>query len=616
MCGIAGFVGPRNTDLLRRMGELVRHRGPDQDGIYEQDGCSFVHKRLSIIDLSDAGRQPMLSADGRFVIAYNGEVYNYRELRKKYQAEGWTFRTQTDTECFLASAALHGLGDLDQFHGIFAFALWDAKENVCFIARDRMGIKPLFVTTQNGRVGFASEIRPLLELQPKWKLDEAARSSYLAVGYVPRPRTMFEGLSSLEPGRLFTVEGGKIVERLRFDAPRKVEPVTGRGDAVTRLQKTVDDGVKAQLVSDRPVGVFLSGGLDSTVVLSAMRGAVPSGAIKTFTTRFRHRSDDPKFNRDADLARHTAEKYGCDHHEVEIGPEDLIHEAPMLAKHLGQPSANVSAVAVDAAARRAAKDVTVVLSGDGGDESFGGYDRYRAIAAFARPLSSAPLRSILRTLTSFHPRSKSWHDLLSADDEASRLLSFHAPSFARRQSLFGTAVNDALLVQDWQRLLSAVATTDPVSRFMELDRLTWLQDDAFVRSDRMTMRHGLELRVPLTDDTIVAFAASLPRSYHVNAFTTKQLWRDAFNERCLPDVIAEPKRGWIPPAAKWLRNGITDWARELLEEAIATQSWINGPALRQAFEDHLASRVYGLRELWTVIGYQLWWREYKDFISL
>ncbi len=607
MCGIAGFVGPRNTELLHAMGECVRHRGPDQSGVFEDDECSLNHKRLSIIDLSEAGRQPMTTPDGRFTIAYNGEVYNYLELRKRYEGEGWTFRTKTDTECFLASAALHGLSDLDQFHGMFAFAVWDANESVCFVARDRMGIKPLFVTRGliDGRIGFASEIGAVLELRPSWMLDEIARSMYLSVGYVPGPRTMFADIRSLEPGYLFIISSGDIKEIARFDAVKRMDIHLGRQEMRERLISIVDTAVNEQLVSDRPVGVFLSGGMDSSVVVSSMRKARPNATIKTFTTKFKHHTVDPKFNRDAELASKTAKRYGCEHHEIEVGAEDLMRNAEAMALSLGQPHNNHSTVALDAAARLAAKDVTVVLSGDGGDESFGGYDRYKLYASILPLLTSG----IGRAALSLHPRTRKWKDALSAKDEAGRLLSFHATPLADRRALFGSSSSDDAVLDAWREKLKEIHDRDGVSRFMALDRMTWLRDDAFVRSDRLTMRHGLELRVPLTDDAVVEYAASLPRGGHVNPFGTKRLWRDAFADRCLPEVMSEQKRGWFPPTAKWLREGLTDWTRTILEEAISTHAWMNGSAIRAAFKDHLDG-AYRLQDVWTVVAYQLWWRAY------
>lgn len=615
MCGFAGFVGSQDVALLQKMGEALRHRGPDQDGELVSDRCSMSHKRLSIIDLSEAGRQPMQSKDGRFTISYNGEIYNYKELRARYEQAGWKFQTQTDTECLIASAALNGLSDLGDFHGMFAFALWDRETNSCILARDRMGIKPLYVAEVDGRFGFASEIGGLLPMRAKWDEDIVSRSMYLSVGYVPGPRTMFEGVQNLEPGRFYTIRNNKLIEGARFDVWAKPEPPKSRHEAEELLRFIVDGAVAAQTVSDRPVGVFLSGGLDSSVVLSAMRLHQPQGTIKTFTTRFKHHVDDPKFNIDADLARKTAELYGCEHHEIEVGAEDMIANAEAMAKHLGQPHNNSATVAVDAAARLTSAHVPVVLTGDGGDELFGGYRRYQLWALASPMFASRYTRHASRVMAKFHPRYKDWQDLLSAESEAARLLTFHALSLERRRALFGDVADDLGVLARWNELLSDVKFADPVSRFMALDRVTWLRDDAFVRSDRLTMRHGLEARVPLLDDSLIAFASSLPRSWSVTARHSKSLWRSAFSDRCLPEVVHGSKRGWITPAAKWLRVGLTDWAREILEEAIQTHGWLNGPALRQAFEDHLASRQYGLIEIWTVIQYQLWHRAHRSYLS-
>lgn len=594
------------------MGEAVRHRGPDQDGEFLSDGCSFSHKRLSIIDLSEAGRQPLASPDGRYTVAYNGEIYNYKELRARYEQAGWKFRTQTDTECFLASAALRGLSDLGDFHGMFAFALWDRESGSCVLARDRMGIKPLFVSTVGDRVGFASEVGGLLPLRDTWEEDAVSRSMYLAVGYVPGPHTIFSGMQSIEPGRFYTVKNGKLVEGARFDVWQKQDAPTSRREAEELLRAIVDGAVAAQTVSDRPVGVFLSGGLDSSVVLSAMRIHQPTSVIKTFTTRFKHHVDDPKFNIDADFARRTAERYGCEHFEIEVGAEDVIAQAEAMAKHLGQPHNNSATVAVDAASRLASAHVPVVLTGDGGDELFGGYERYKKWSWAGQMLMSRSTQHVARSIARFQPRYK---DLLSAPDEAARLLTFHALPLERRLELFGNAANDAAVLERFRALLSDLRAHDPVSRFMALDRVTWLRDDAFVRSDRLSMRHGLESRVPLLDDSVIAFAQSLPRSWLVNPRHSKMLWRSAFADRCLPEVVQGEKRGWITPAAKWIRRGLKDWMGALLEEAIHEHDWLDGPAIRRTLDDHLTQRRYGLIDLWTVASYHLWWKVYRSHLN-
>lgn len=611
MCGFAGFVGISNRNLLERMGESVMHRGPDQDDVFESSECSLIHRRLSIIDLSEAGRQPMKTSDGRFVIAYNGEIYNYRDLRKRYESEGWKFQSRTDTECFLASVALHGLRDIDQFHGIFAFALWDSKEKICHIARDRMGIKPLFVAVQNDRVTFASEIPALLHLNEKWKIDAVARSMYLSLGYIPGPRTIYEGIQSLEPGRLYEINNGQLCDEGLYYETTNAKLNLSRSEAKNTLVRIVDTAVANQLVSDRPVGVFLSGGLDSSVVLSSMRLAQPNVEIKTFTTRFKHDTSDQKFNRDAELAERTAKKYDCDHHETVIEERDVIKSSESIARSLGQPHNNHSTVALDAVSFLAKKDVAVVLSGDGGDESFGGYDRYKLYRRVGPLFTTSFGRALLR----LHPRGRMWIDGLHTNDEAGAMFSFYVTSLVERKTLFGEAMNDDPILDDWRKKLKSLSKMDSVGRFMAIDRETWLRDDAFVRSDRLTMRYGLELRVPLTDDSIVEFAASLPSDYHVTFTKTKALWCEAFADRCLPEVVSEQKRGWFPPTSKWLRAGLKEWSREILEDAIDKHTWINGEALRRVWEEHQTSRVYRLQEIWTVIAYHLWWRANSDKIS-
>jgi asparagine synthase (glutamine-hydrolysing) len=621
MCGIAGFVGQPDRSLVQAMAASLAHRGPDQDGFFESPQVSLAHKRLSIIDLSEAGRQPLRTPDGRFTVIYNGEIYNYRALRERYAKEGWTFRTGTDTECLLASAALHGLRDLNAFHGMFAFFLWDEQECCGYVARDRRGMKPLFVARVGERWAFASEIQALLPLKKTWTLSRDAVERFYAVGYVGGALTMYEGVDSLEPGVLWKVasQGGCV----RVDAFGHVTEVfSGLADpasAAPVLQETVRHAVQRHLVSDRPVGIFLSGGLDSSVVLAAMREARGAETIKSFTTRFRHRTNDAKFNIDAELAKKTAAHFGCEHTEIEVTGEEVAAEAEKMAFHLGQPHGNYAIVAQNAAAARAKQAVAVVLTGDGGDELFGGYERYKAWRRFSlgeRIPGALPLaRAASGLRVAWRER---WGDLLQAPDEAARWLTFHATPRAVRASYlsFPGGITDASALALWRETLASVTTTDPVARCLALDRLTWLRDDAFVRSDRLAMRHGLEARLPLVDDALFALATAVPTAWHVDAFRTKKWWRETFRDWCLPEVANAQKRGWIAPTAKWMRAELRTWTEELLEEAIHEQPWLQGDGVRKLFQDHLAARAYHLTDLWNIVSFQCWWRAYKSHIQL
>jgi asparagine synthase (glutamine-hydrolysing) len=354
---------------------------------------------------------------------------------------------------------------------------------------------------------------------------------FYAVGYVGGALTMYEGVDSLEPGVLWKVasQGGCV----RVDAFGHVTEVfSGLADpasAAPVLQETVRHAVQRHLVSDRPVGIFLSGGLDSSVVLAAMREARGAETIKSFTTRFRHRTNDAKFNIDAELAKKTAAHFGCEHTEIEVTGEEVAAEAEKMAFHLGQPHGNYAIVAQNAAAARAKQAVAVVLTGDGGDELFGGYERYKAWRRFSlgeRIPGALPLaRAASGLRVAWRER---WGDLLQAPDEAARWLTFHATPRAVRASYlsFPGGITDASALALWRETLASVTTTDPVARCLALDRLTWLRDDAFVRSDRLAMRHGLEARLPLVDDALFALATAVPTAWHVDAFRTKKWWRE------------------------------------------------------------------------------------------
>lgn len=617
MCGFAGFTGPTRPQVLTQMGERILHRGPDQHGRFEGEGVSFVHARLSIIDLSEAGKQPMQTADGRYTIVYNGELYNYRELRERYRREGYVFRTETDTEVFLASAALHELSDLQDMHGMFAFVIWDRREKRLWAARDRMGIKPLYVARRDGDIAFASEIKGLLPWTGPCHEDLEARALYLALGSVPGPRTIFAGVESLEPGVVLSFQEGE--ERcIPFVSSRGLPPFTGsRDEACRQLRSYVDEAVRSQLIGDRPIGLFLSGGWDSSVIAEAVRRAEPSASLKAFTVRFAHEVDDPKFNQDAEIAKKTAETFAFEHHEVVLGAQDVIESAEAISWSLDQPMANHSVHALNKVSASACEHVPVVLSGDGGDESFGGYPRY-ALAERLAMWMRLPyvIRRALVRAGSVSSWVASHRDALTAPTLASVFASFHAPSSDRLRAWFpGVQDPFASASQLMEGLLLKMDHGSPrnvAAAFMELDRQLWLRDDAFVRADRVTMRHGLEGRVPLTDDRLVDFAASLPSSFHVAGGQNKLLWRLAFADRVHEEVRRLPKRGWFPPTAKWLRTGLREWSHEIIEDALVTHAWMDADAIRRAYDDHLAKRGYYLNELWTVIGYHLWWRAYRN----
>lgn len=612
MCGIAGFIGNRDRDRLSRMATAIEYRGPDQEGVYEDSYFSVAHKRLAIIDLSEQGRQPMLDPSGRYILAFNGEIYNYKELRRRYEDLGWRFRTQTDTECILAAACLGILQEeISCLHGIFAFALWDTKTRAVLFARDRLGIKPLFLTEKEGVWYFASEIGSLLAAGFVPDIDPEALGAYLSVGFIPGPKTIYKGVLSLDPGVLWSVEDAGLVSvsDFRHHTQSDVSMLIDKPAAIRDLRWLVNASVADQCVADRSVGIFLSGGLDSSVVLAGMRKRDPQAEIRSYTTRFTHAANDPKFNVDADLARQTAQRYGTLHTEVEICAADVIQRSESIAAALGQPDNNHTVVALDILSARAASEVTVVLTGDGGDELFGGYERYRLMQRWEPWLSKGWFRDITNLGLCFLPRGEAWQDIVQSTKRSERFRTFYTPALKLRSQLFGSAVREEYVQARFSELMDVNDDAGITQSFMALDRSAWLRDSAFVRDDRIAMRHGLELRVPLTDDRLLNFARRLPSNWLIQGRETKVLWREAFTEDCLPEVIRAPKRGWITPMAKWLREpAMRIWVKELLEEAVVAHSWLNGPLTRSLFQDHLAGRGYYLNEIWTIVAFQLWWR--------
>jgi asparagine synthase (glutamine-hydrolysing) len=614
MCGFAGFSGAPNRVLLDRMDAAIFRRGPDQSGRKEEKELSLVHRRLAIIDLSESGRQPMTTEDERFTVVYNGELYNYQELRERYTKEGWMFQTATDTECLLASAALHGLEDIGLMRGIFAFALWDRREKMILFARDRQGIKPLFFAETETGLAFASEIQGVLPVQTHWELNKTSRAAYFTLGYVPGPETLFTGIKSLQPGILW---GYTLKERVWSEvcsfvtAPPSQEERDKQSfeTSVSSIRELVPKAVQEQLISDRPVGFFLSGGLDSSVILAKARAHLPEGQLRTYTTRFRSHAEEKRFNIDAESAKKTAQFFRTEHTEIEVGAEDVIRGAARLAHTMAQPSLNTTMVAIDMVAERASQDVAVVLSGSGGDEVFAGYERHRRVR-FSEPfLKNETIRWVTRHLFA---KKTGWSDLFSGKTEMERYFTYHVLPRSIRQDLFGSEMTaDAETVRSWEDRMKPFAELSPLQRALAIDRSTWLRDDDFVRTDRLAMAHGLEVRVPWLDDRLVELSMRMKDSSLLSWQTSKRAIRHAFQADVPAHVIQGEKRAWMTPIAKWIRVELYDWAHELLQEAIREHTWLNKCRLMEVWERHQRWERYGVLELWTVIAYQLWWREYK-----
>lgn len=605
MCGINGCTY-RDRALVERMNTRTRHRGPDGTGIFEDGAVTLGHNRLAIIDLSPKGAQPMKSSDGRFVITFNGEIYNYKELRE--ELKGYKFASQSDTEVILAGFARWGTGVFERLNGIFAFALWDSREKELYLVRDRIGIKPLYVFRDGSQVLFSSEIKAILESpHVKRELNRDALPMYLRLGYVPGEDTLFKGIKRLPAGHFARMRGISYDAQCYWAAPVPKEELRGE-EAGAAIRATVERVVSRQLVSDRPLGVFLSGGIDSSTVVDAMSRVRDS--IDTYSIGFDlqgHEQTD-KFNADFMLARRTAAHYGTRHHEFMLDAQKLPELLEDVVYHLDEPVGNATGLAQFVLARLAKETVTVVLSGDGGDELFGGYPRYllsRRMDAYQRLVPGA-LRATLARWGKFSqlntPAGAERYDLFHFIK--TRSLKDVAPAYAGLEARESV---ERVLRDRYQEMSFCDA-------FMRLDTQWWLADESLIRTDKLCMASAVEARVPLLDNEVIDLAARIPIDEKVTLTQTKRVFKNAFRGRLPEYLYKEPKRGWFSPGAKWLRlPEFREYAAHVLSPGYteATRELFDWNGVEKVFLDHVEGRRYNLPLLWALLSLQVWAKTFK-----
>ena len=591
MCAVNGF-NFKDERLILKMNQATRHRGPDGTGIFLDDKISLGHNRLSIIDLSDAAAQPMTSADGNLVIIFNGEIYNFKELKHEL-AGSYNFKTSSDTEVILAAYQKWGYGTVKKFNGIFAFAIWDKLKQELFLARDHIGIKPLYYYSDGSKFIFSSEIKAILKHDVPGKLNRAAFSVYFRALYAPEPLTMFEWIYKFPPahygvfgdGKLKLTKYWRIPEIRYFDKPLQ--------DLAEDLRGEILKSVERQLVSDRPVGLYLSGGIDSSAVLDAMSAA--RGNIDTFSIGFTlpNKNDEEKFNQDFYLAKRTAARYGARHHEVLLKEEAIPDFLEKVFYQLDEPIANPTAIPMMKLAEfTKSGGVDVVLGGDGGDELFGGYERYR-------------LSRILSFLPKFF--------LPKETDRFARFMFQKNPILSEvlQKEFFERNITKSFFSKNYFRNNQSKTFEE---LFMSVDRQSWLVDESLLRTDKMSMFSAVEARVPLLDKNLVEFAAKIPRKYKLGAFNTKIILKEAFRGRIPDFLLHQPKRGWFSPAAKWLRAPKIHAAvqnilsKNYYAETAPVFNWAN---IDKILKGHVEGRRYNLTILWALINFQVWAKLYK-----
>lgn len=588
MCAINGICW-EDTMAVQRMNQATAHRGPDGTAVALLSGTTFGHNRLAIIDLDPRSSQPMQSASGRYTIVFNGEIYNYRELKKELAYE---WRTESDTEVILAGFERWGRKIFERLNGMYALAIHDRDTGVVTLARDPVGIKPLYITKTAYGYAFASEIKALLELGVPRVVDQEAFQFYMRTLYVPAPRTLFEGIEKFPAGHLGTIMDNTL--SLQPFVYTSAQNELDSRDTVG-LRNAVMEAVKRNMLSDRPLGVYLSGGIDSSVVLAAATAA--GGSMDTYSIGFEltQHEESEKFNADSVIARRTAAHFGARHHEFLIRPHEVLTLFERAVYHLDEPIANATVAAQVALSQRVHDSVVVALTGDGGDEVFGGYPRYLLSRRMDLLQSFVP-----RPLAGLLPsRTKQAHSAVSLEE---RFALFHFQK-------------DPLLA----RILKQPLNIPPMTLYgarnvMEADRVTWLVDEALLRSDKLAMAHGVETRPPLLDLDLLHQTHAFPFNKQVSLFDTKVLLKRAFKSDLPHWVLNQPKRGWFSPGAKWLRHPLlTDRFDEILSPHFApnTNTLFNWEHIRTLVLEHREKRSYHATALMTLIMFQLWSKKFN-----
>jgi asparagine synthase (glutamine-hydrolysing) len=643
MCGFAGFISQHcnatgSSDNARRMAAALAHRGPDDEGVWTDDGAgvALAHRRLSIVDLSLTGHQPMHSACGRWVITFNGEIYNFAELRDILMRQGKApqWRGHSDTEVLLAGIAAWGVpATLERSIGMFAFAVWDRQKRTMWLARDRLGEKPLYYGLANGTFLFGSDFAALSR-HPSWSgdIDRYAVALLMRHGHVPAPYAIYSGFHKLEPAAYLAVDvAGQARERGRYWNAGNMalagerNPITmGPAEAVAEVERQLRRSLKGQMVADVPLGAFLSGGIDSSAVVAVMQ-AMSGKPVKTFTVGFTERGYD-----EASHARVVAKHLGTDHHELTLTEADTLEMVPRLAHVYSEPFADASQIPMLLVSRMARQHVTVALSGDGGDELFSGYNRYQLAGRFWPALQATPrpVRQAVAKLVQALPyrsleRAARWSG--SALPEGLRPRNLDAKILKVADILASRSIDDAYdqLVSHWRDdsiVLCSDAPADdgtasviapdfasPIHRMMYRDLTGYLHDDVLTKVDRATMAYGLEARVPLLDHRLVEFTWRLPLSILRNEGRSKWPLRQILFKYVPRELVERPKMGFAVPIDTWLRGPLRDWAETLLAPRRLRHDGILDPRkVEAAWRAHLSGSANLQQKLWNVLMFQAW----------
>jgi asparagine synthase (glutamine-hydrolysing) len=623
MCGITGIVDtakPIDRDVLSRMANALRHRGPDDESYYVSDpkpgfaNVGFGFRRLSIIDLS-GGRQPMCNEDGSLWLVCNGELYNFPEVKKRLIANGHKFRTGSDVEVLLHLYEEHGENCIEHVNGMFAFAIWDSKNQKLFLGRDRMGKKPLYYRETPTHFIFGSEVKALLQHpQCPRELDMSSLSKYLAYEYVPAPHCIFKGVKKLPAGHCLSWQNGKTSVRRYWDvAFGKVSVPNNENEVAEQLRERLKESVRLRLISDVPLGVFLSGGIDSSSVVALMSELRAAKQIKTFAIGF----DVPSFD-ESRHARRIADYFSTDHREHIFSSKTLVDTLPDVSAFMDEPLGDASIVPTYLLSKFTREHVTVALGGDGGDELFAGYPTFQADRA-ARMI---PLSGVVKALaTPLANLLRSSGENFSLDFKIKQFLRGLGHSAGiRNQAWLGSFTPDEQLellkdsgaIDRYSDITAhECSATDPIDRLTYFYCKFYLQDDILTKVDRASMACSLEVRAPFLDYTFVEFANSIPTHLKLRGFTTKYILKKAMANKLPPDIVGRGKKGFGIPVAKWFRNELRNFVADTFSETrIRQQGIFNDRAITRLWQEHQSGCKDNRKQLWTLFMFQLWFEKY------
>jgi len=620
MCGIAGIYNFKTnkevtTQQLESMSEVISYRGPDGFGYFYDHSLALGHRRLTIIDTNERSNQPMTSSHSQTTICYNGEVYNYVELKESLEEKSVSFRTTSDTEVILELYRHKGIDFLKDLNGMFAFAIWDEEKQELLLARDRLGIKPLFYTLTDDGIVFGSELKSLLQIEGVNKtVNKRLIDSYMSVGYCPTDETLFQGINKLSPGHYLTIKEGSIEIKKYWDM--EFDKTVDRGESfyIDKTKELFEDAVKLQLRSDVPLGVFLSGGIDSSAVVAMMK-KLGVNDIKTFSVAWDYGSD---FN-ETKYARQVAKQFETDHTEYFMSADDFRNFLPDYIRHMDEPVTEAAAISLYYLAKKTKEKVTVVLSGEGADEVFGGYpiykymhvvEQYKKIPAFIRkPVLNPLLRMMGEKWAKYADLSE------KTIEESYSGVSFYENS--QKEKLysddFKKVANEHSNTKNLSPYYRYTASDDLQTRMQYLDVKTWLVDDLLIKADRMSMAASLELRVPFLDHRFLEFSANMPSKYRFKGYENKYILKKAMEDFLPDEILYRKKQGFPTPLSIMFKGELYDYVSNIIDSDTAhNRGYFEPSQIKLLLEEHKTEKRDNHRVLWQLLVLELWHREYID----